>query len=156
MILSTSCSSLLSTANCLPSGLQATIPTFTCFVRKKSSVFAQNVFCQFSPHTVPQSLQNQPSKCMPENQNILPPLIFLFLFTIKLLMQTSEMTSRPLLVRKFPSGENTMPFGVELNPKLSLPRHTLYSWTPVSALKLSTSKSSSTSVVIFRPARAWQ
>ena len=51
------------------------------------------------------------------------------------------MTSRPLLVRKFPSGEKSMQFKEESNVKLSLPRHTLYSCTPVSALKSSPSKS---------------
>ena len=48
----------------------------------------------------------------------------------------SNNTSLPLLVRKFPSGENVMQFKEESKEKLSLPRDTLYSRTPVSAWTL--------------------
>ena len=48
----------------------------------------------------------------------------------------SNKTSLPLLVRKFPSGENAMQFKEESMEKLSLPRDTLYSRTPVSAWRL--------------------
>ena len=111
--------------------------------------FLQNVF---SPRTVPQSLQNQPSICTPENQNIPPMSIFPFFAW----MQTFEMTSRPLLVRKFPSGENTIPFKVEPSEKLSLPRHTLYSCTPVSAWIWSENLHRKENRTVFWPARVWQ
>ena len=50
--------------------------------------------------------------------------------------QRKQLTFLPLLVRKFPSGENVIQFKEESKEKLSLPRDTLYSRTPVSAWTL--------------------
>ena len=139
--------SLLRTANCLPSGLQATIPTFTW---RKSSFFLLTK-CVFTSHCATISPESTLHMHAWEPKYSTNVNISFFAW-----MQTFEMTSRPLLVRKFPSGENAIPFKVEPSEKLSLPRHTLYSCTPVSAWIWSENLHRKENRTVFWPARVWQ